>query len=163
METGADDSTRECIDPEAAPGRKWRATVIPPTNAGGTRVRCWWSTGWPLNMTAMRHRPFRPLLAALLALQISLAPVASIAASAMGQDTRDCEGMHSAPDAGAECPCCPEGATSMDACLAACAVQAMPISDVIPVLNEPGAVTPGFDPGPMASLSHLPPLPPPIG
>jgi hypothetical protein len=114
-------------------------------------------------MTAMRHRAFRVLVVALLALQIAIAPGVSTAAMVMVQDMSDCDGMHSAPDAGTECPCCPDGATDMGACVAACAVQAMTNGDGPVIELGLRLATPGQEPEPLGSLPHLPLVPPPIG
>ncbi len=110
-------------------------------------------------MRAMRRRPVCALLAVLLALQtVIFAPLAM----RMAQDASPCEHMSSVPDMAPDCPCCPEGATSMGACFNVCMVQASVASDPVAAMFELTATAPAFDAAPFRGLTHLPPVPPPI-
>jgi hypothetical protein len=113
----------------------------------------------------MSRRAVCTVLAALLVLQsVTFVALASVAAAAVVTqvDHPPCDSAHSAPDVPAECPCCPDGSTSMGTCSGTCAVQASAVAGFMPAVFSAKAVTPGFDPVSLPSLAHLPPLPPPI-
>lgn len=105
----------------------------------------------------MNHRFSCTMLVALLALQAVTASAFANASVGVGSATAS----HDCADRG-ECPCCPEGVTSMLACSTACAaVAAVPamhrfVGQAGRVVAINGAVHP------LSSQSYLPLHPPPI-
>jgi len=109
----------------------------------------------------MNRRMVAIALALLLPLQaVALSPVAAAIGSEAGP-MQDC-GSRDAPSP-QECPCCPEGATSMTGCLTLCAVAVAALgAAVLFPSNVTPSVAPVFSAHGGYSRSDIPPNPPPI-
>jgi hypothetical protein len=117
----------------------------------------------------VRRRTFRPLVYALMAVQLMLSvPVASVWASEVPAEavmalSIPCDGMQPAEHHSKHCPCCPDGAAGASDCQAACVmgVAILPVAHCF--LPNPVAVS-AAEPQPVNFLLLAdPPLkPPPI-
>lgn len=103
----------------------------------------------------------------MVAQLLAAAPLASALPAADHDGSMPCAGHMDMAAMQADkdnCPCCPDAATSLRDCLAACtlAVAALPTTQVLPRAPEPATRVDEAPAAPLVSLSDPPLKPPPI-